>query len=71
MSETKYRQVELRAVDAQARMVCWVDERPDLKVNAIVTLKEIPKVKWRIAYMYDVQSGSQRRTWRVGGVHDR
>jgi hypothetical protein len=71
VSETKrYRQVELR--DGNTRLVCWVDDRPDLKPHVSLTLKDLPDVRWHVAWVSTmVQDQHQRRTWRVGGIDAR
>lgn len=64
-----YRSVELQSDDTQ--MVCWVDDDPRLKVGIVLTLREIPDVRWTVTAVYNRQAEHQRRTWRVGGVYDR
>lgn len=64
---TEYRQVELTD-DNGTFMLCWVDNRPNLKQGVWLTLKDIPDIVWRVCNVYNKTTEHPRRTWRVGGL---
>ena len=62
-----YRQVVLEAENSS--MVCWLPNDDRLRRGLVITLKEIPDVKWTVLAIYkQVLTESPRRTWRVGGL---
>lgn len=67
MSEQRFRQLELRA--DQSKLMCWVEDDRRLRPHVRITLKEIPKVVWEIAWMSEITiTQHPRKTWRVGGL---
>jgi hypothetical protein len=67
----RYRQFELRG--GYSRLVCWLEDAPELIPGCRLTLKGAPAgTIWTIHYRYDgTTTESQYRTWRVGGIHAR
>ena len=67
MADKKYRQVELSSDSTY--LVCWLESDPRIKRGVGLTLKEIPDVTWTVRTVYSTElEGSQRKTWRVGGL---
>ena len=62
-----YRQVELR--NGASRLICWLEWDGRLKLGNVITLEEIPNVKWKIKAAYgNFLHTPPRTTWTVGGL---
>jgi hypothetical protein len=71
MPPTKLIMVELEAIGKDvATLVCWVDKKPGLKMNAILTLKDIPNKKWKVQHIYPstLLDRPALSKWKVGGL---
>lgn len=49
-------------------LVCWLDRQ--LSKGQVVTLKEIPRVRWTVwtAYSEASEKDALHKPWRVGGI---
>lgn len=66
------RQVDLESVESPVRMTTNVEDRPDLKVGAVLTLvdpltKETHPRRWRIMRLGE-RRAKPRQDWKVGGL---
>jgi hypothetical protein len=67
MATDLWRQVTLRVDDTE--MVCWIPDDPLVSAGSVITLKEMPGIRWTVAHVYESTIDKHpRRTWRVGGL---
>jgi hypothetical protein len=49
-------------------MICWVEDRPALKVGKFVDFKDVEGL-WEVTWLSTITSKTRpRQTWQVGGL---
>ena len=53
-------------------MTCWIEKRPTIKKGVFITLKNEPKIEWKIVDTYsECDSEIIHSDWEVGGLGKR